>query len=153
MNQEPTPPVPSFTIDLSPLPDEQRFYLEEMLARLRVDPARLRETARKPHEVGTYEARPSSTSCWIWEVWDVTSEAPCNHFPIIVVNTKGAAEDFHETMAKRIAETLNRRDYAAEDIAWRHKVEINDAFLDRVRRGSLTRSERNAVAAILETLR
>jgi hypothetical protein len=56
---------------------------------------------------GKFEARARTHEPWIWDVWDITHEAECNHFILVTVDSKGAAEDFHEPVAKKIARILN----------------------------------------------
>jgi hypothetical protein len=43
---------------------------------------------------------------WTWEIWDVTHPSESNHFVIVTVDSKGAADDFHEPFAKLIAAVL-----------------------------------------------
>lgn len=66
-----------------------------------------------PDDRPIFEARAVEGKPWVWEVWDVEHPATCNHFPVIKVDSKGAADDFHEDIARVCADALNAR-YAAK---------------------------------------
>jgi hypothetical protein len=54
-----------------------------------------------------FEARQNKDEAWVWEVWDISHPNESNHFSILTVDSKGAAEDFHEELARDIAAFLN----------------------------------------------
>lgn len=56
-----------------------------------------------------FEARPLLGSPSIWQVWDITHPAKCNHFPVLTVDTNGAGNDLHEEIAMVCASALNSR--------------------------------------------
>lgn len=53
-----------------------------------------------------FEARRAFEKSWVWEVWDVTHPAYCNHFPVVTVDSKGASEDLHERYTHACAAAL-----------------------------------------------
>lgn len=67
-----------------------------------------------------FEAR--QTANLVWEVWDIEHPAECNHYPILRVDAKGAADDFHEEYARICVEALNARYAAAANQARREEV-------------------------------
>lgn len=71
-----------------------------------------------PDDRPIFEARQATGKPWVWEVWDVEHPAACNHFSIMVVDSKGAADDFHETWARAAAAALNA-EFAASANRWR----------------------------------
>jgi hypothetical protein len=75
-----------------------------------------------------FEARPNGLEPWIWEVWDIEHPAECNHFPVLRVDSKGAADDFHEDYARLCAEALNAK-YAEGAASFREQEAMQNAIL------------------------
>jgi hypothetical protein len=78
--------------------------------------------ARNPDDRPIFEARALDGEPWIWEVWDVEHPAVCNHFPVLRVDSKGAAEALHGDYARLCAAALNR-EYAAAANRQRRRME------------------------------
>jgi hypothetical protein len=69
-----------------------------------------------PDNRPVFEARRQRHPEWsnVWEVWDIEHPAGAgNHYPVLTVDSRGAADDLHEHYAEICADALNRR-YAAQ---------------------------------------
>ncbi len=63
-----------------------------------------------------YEARPNAERPWVWEVWDVSHPATCNHFPVATFDSNGAGDDFHETHARLFCAALRAKPAGEVDV-------------------------------------